>query len=332
MCFVYVVRHGATLGINGGLLTIKYPGAPSEEIPKGLVEGISIFAKVVMTSSFSNYCMSNGIKVGFFSKDGVYKGCLSGIDCSGADKIRKQVILSTEEAFQLDFAKRVVGSKINNQVVVAKRYSSKLERTSGLIEKLRYIRKNKVEQCSTVAQILGYEGVASRYYFNCLSQAVGEDFRFHSRTRRPAKDPFNVMLNIGYSVLSKEIYGELVNRNINPYIGFIHKDKPGHAALVSDLIEEWRPVIVDSTVMNMISRHEVDIDDFLIENGKCTITDNALKIYLSKLENKMQTKSKYLKYIDKEVSFREAIWHQADRLSRTIDRGNVALYQPINVR
>jgi CRISPR/Cas system-associated endonuclease Cas1 len=38
---------------------------------------------------------------------------------------------------------------------------------------------------------------------------------------------------------------------LHPYVGFLHQLKNGHPALVSDLMEEWRPILVDSFVMHL---------------------------------------------------------------------------------
>lgn len=89
--------------------------------------------------------------------------------------------------------------------------------------------------------------------------------------------------------MTKEIIGEIENRGLNPYIGFVHKDKVGHPSLASDLIEEWRPVIVDSLVMSMIQGHEVCLDDFIIEESGCRMKDNVLVIYDVE-ENKKRTR------------------------------------------
>ena len=192
--------------------------------------------------------------------------------------------------------------------------------------------KRNVANIEDINKIKGYEGIASKNYFEGLANIVEDEFGFAVRTRRPAVDPFNCMLNIGYSLLTKEICGDLDNRNLNPYIGFLHKDKKGHPSLASDLIEEWRPVIVDSLVLSMIEGHELSVNEFYNTDDGCRMTEQALKLFLGKLEKKMEVRTHYLQYFNKEVSFREALWHQADRLSKAIESGNVNKYKAVRIR
>ena len=80
--------------------------------------------------------------------------------------------------------------------------------------------------------------------------------------------------------------------------------------LASDLMEEWRAVIVDATAMSLINGHEIHKDDFTtnMDEPGCYLTKSGLKIYLNKLERKLQTEVNYLSYVDYSVSFRRAIF------------------------
>lgn len=333
MCFVYVVQHGAVLGINGGNLTIRFPDGTSRSVPKGLVEGISVFSNAVLTKQCIDYCLSSDVKVGFFASNGTYRGSLSPVKNTNTYRLRRQISLFDDETFCLNLAKRIVNAKIRNQTVVLRRYSyGRKDECSDYIHQMNRIAKDKIWRARSVNQIIGYEGYASRIYFKWISSVIKEGFAFESRNRRPSRDPFNSMLNYGYAILSKEMHGELENRSLNPYIGFVHKDKYGHTALVSDMIEEWRPVIVDSVVLSLIQGHEIGCSDFELDSGGCRMNTDAIKTLLSKLEQKMETKTGYLKYFDSPISFREAIWHQADRMSRFVDKGVCSIYKPVIIR
>ena len=131
-----------------------------------------------------------------------------------------------------------------------------------------------------------------------------------------------------------EIYGKIEAKGLNPYFGFLHRDKENHPTLASDMMEEWRAVIVDSTVMSMINGHEIKKSDFVtdIEQPGCFLTKNGIKLYLSKLERKLQTEVKYLSYVDYAVSFRKGIALQMNMLWKAIEEENASLYQPIEIR
>lgn len=334
MAFIYIVEHGAVIGLDGGTIEVKYPDGSVVTVPKGIVEGISVFAKAQITTACLEYCLNNNIRIGFFSTTGKYYGCLTPVYNSNADRIKNQVAASEDESFCLSMSRRIVEAKISNQLVVLRRYvKDATPETNDRVRYMKYCRRSvRTNSKATINKIVGFEGYASRLYFETISDFIEDDFAFQSRTRRPAIDPSNCMLNIGYSVLTKEIYGELENRGLNPYIGVIHKDKRNHPALASDLIEEWRPVITDSVVLSLIQGHEISIDHFSKENGICTIDKEGMKILMRKLENKMNTYSSYLSYIDKKVTFREAIWHQAERYAKAIECSDPSIYCPVVVR
>jgi len=142
------------------------------------------------------------------------------------------------------------------------------------------------------------------------------------------------LLSLGYTIVFYEIYAELENQNINPYISFVHSLKERHPALVSDLLEEWRAVIVDSTVMNLVQRREIKIDMFSTdeETGAVIISNQGVRILVRKLEQKMGTKMNYLEYLDHPTSFRRGIWWQTRMLAHGIDSGNLNLYTPLKIR
>ena len=137
-----------------------------------------------------------------------------------------------------------------------------------------------------------------------------------------------------YSILMNEVYCKIEMKGLNPYFGFIHRDAEKHPTLASDMMEEWRAVIVDATAMSMINGHEIQKEhfNFSMDEPGCYLTRDGLKIYLNKLERKFQTEVRYLKYVDYAVSFRRGIFLQMEHLAKAIEEGNANLYEPITIR
>lgn len=273
----------------------------------------------------------NNINVSFFSLNGRYYGRLTPVVNTNVTNLRKQIALSTDESYILEIARRIIHAKISNQLVIANRYSSNVPDLMEIKNEVKRL-KRKVVNAESINQLIGFEGLASKYYFQALSKVIVNDFAFNGRNRRPAVDPFNCMLNLGYALLTKEIIGEIECRGLNPYIGFIHKDKAGHPALASDLIEEWRPVIVDSVVMSMIQGHEISVDGFIFGPDGCRMKDDTLRTFISKIEKRMEINNQYLNYINGALTFREAIWHQADRMCRSVQKADPNMYFPVLIR
>lgn len=128
---------------------------------------------------------------------------------------------------------------------------------------------------------MGYEVNAAREYFKALSSLIKKEFYFHGRSKRPPKDPFNSKISLEYTILMYEIVGELENKGISPYIGFMHSDIERHPTLASDLLEEWRSVIVDAIVMSLIQGNEIGIELFWRdeETGAVIISNLGINIF-----------------------------------------------------
>lgn len=141
--FLYVIEHGAVLGISGGLLTVKYPDKTEDAFPKYNVEGIAIFSKVLLTTACIEFCLANNISVGYFTMTGHYYGRLVPVMNSNVPRFRKQIQLSTDECFSVRLAQKIIRAKINNQLVVARRYARNVSSTADNRKMLR-ISKDKV--------------------------------------------------------------------------------------------------------------------------------------------------------------------------------------------
>ena len=259
--------------------------------------------------------MKRGIPTAYFSKGGQYFGRVQSTGHINTARQRKQCALY-ETAFGLELGRRILSAKVKNQAVVLKRYEKSRGFTLQEEQKMLTICRNKILESKSIAEMMGYEGQGAKYYFRGLSKCIDKPFQFEGRSRRPPRDEFNSMISLGYSILMNEVYGKIELKGLNPYFGFIHRDAEKHPTLASDMMEEWRAVIVDATVMSMINGHEIHKEDFVKNQDEpgCYLTKSGLKIFLNKLERKLQTEVRYLSYLEYSVSFRKAIFCQMERL------------------
>lgn len=192
----------------------------------------------------------------------------------------------------------------------------------------------KVLTSDSIEQMMGYEGAAAKIYFKVLGRLIDSQFQFSGRSRRPPLDPFNSMISLGYSIIMNELYGKIEGKGLNPYFGVMHKDHEKHPTLASDLMEEWRAVLIDSTAMSMINGHELSKDDFYTEINQpgVFLGRDAFRKYIQKLEVKFRTQNKYLPYVDYSVSFRRALDLQINQFVKAVETENAEVYAPIVIR
>ena len=334
MSCLYITENGSKVAVKGGHFIVECQDGSERLVPKETLESIVIFGNVYLTVPCIKECLERGIAVSMFSTKGKYFGRIESTNHVNAKRLKQQVYLSDQEEMRVQFSKKIILNKIHNQRVLLTRY----QRSTGknIQENIQAIKihENKISHCTNIEQIMGCEGNAARQYFAALSKMIKEDFKFSGRNKRPPRDAFNSMISLGYTILMYEIMGEIENRGITPYIGFMHKDIERHPTLASDLLEEWRAVIVDATVMSMIQGNEISINEFSKdeETGAVIISKNGVNLFIKKLEKKLQSNMNYLEYLEHPVSFRRAIWWQVSKIVKCIDNGNFDDYMPIRIR
>ena len=334
MSCLYITENGSKVAVKGGHFIVECQDGSERLVPKETLESIVIFGNVYLTVPCIKECLERGIAVSMFSTKGKYFGRIESTNHVNAKRLKQQVYLSDQEEMRVQFSKKIILNKIHNQRVLLTRY----QRSTGknIQENIQAIKihENKISHSTNIEQIMGYEGNAARQYFAALSKMIKEDFKFSGRNKRPPRDAFNSMISLGYTILMYEIMGEIENRGITPYIGFMHKDIERHPTLASDLLEEWRAVIVDATVMSMIQGNEISINEFSKdeETGAVIISKNGVNLFIKKLEKKLQSNMNYLEYLEHPVSFRRAIWWQVSKIVKCIDNGNFDDYMPIRIR
>jgi CRISPR-associated protein Cas1 len=333
MNIVYIVEQGAKVSFSAGFFIVA-TSENKEEVPAENLDGLSVFGNVQITTQAVNYCLQNHVIVQYYSASGMYQGMLVPPSFANPFRQRKQIMLTENAGFSTALAKEMIISKLNNQMVLLRRYAR--NDSHDIEDALLCFKQSRhsLEYAKSIEAIMGYEGISARKYFETLSQMVNEDFKFDGRSKRPSLDPFNTMLNFGYAVLRNLMQGAIEAHKLNPYFGFLHADKMNHHTLASDLMEEWRAVIVDSTVMSLVNGNEIFPEHFYTEGeeGGTYLTKEGIKIFIRKLENKLATRNKYLSYIDYPVNFREAIGLQVGNLAKAIDTEDVLIYNGVKLR
>lgn len=331
MSSLYLNEDSAKVSVEDNYIVVSYRDGLIRKIPIETLENIQIFGRASVTSPCIISCLKKGITLAYYSKSGAYFGRLESTGHINVERQRLQCSLYQSE-YALGLSKLIIAAKIHNQSVVLRRYARSSEvNVQNELREIKYF-KEKVETSKTVEQLMGYEGSAAKYYFEGLSKTINPDFKFKGRNRRPPKDPFNSMLSLGYSILMNEIYGKIVLRGLNPYFGYMHADREKHPTLASDLMEEWRAVLIDSMVMSMINGNEIQRDEFYtgVEEPGVFLTSDGMKKFIKKYDIKIKTKSKY--FGESELSFRQAMDTQISKLILSMENNDYTIYEPLKIR
>jgi len=333
MSYLYVTEHGAEINVDGGYFVVKHKDGMLHKVPKETLESVALFGNVSVTTPCIKQFLQKGIAVSYFSPKGAYFGRLESTRHKNIKRLKKQFKKTEDEFFCLELARKIVYAKINNQVVVLRRYDR--HRNINIASEISMMKMSmqRLDEVTTIDGLRGFEGIAAKSYFKAISHLIDPKFEFKGRNRMPPKDPFNSLLSLGYTLLMYEIYGEIENKGLSPYAGFFHQDAERHPTLASDLMEEWRAVIVDSVILSLIQGQEISVDCFHKddETGGVFIDNTGMKIFLNKMENKLRSETGYIQSTYK-MSFRKALWHQVNQLTSAIENNDVDMYNPILIR
>lgn len=329
MTSLYITESGSFIKRRGGHVVIGRNNETLMEVPLERVEDVSVIDSVQISSELITEFLKRGVPVTWLSGYGRYFGTLISTQTTDIAKQQKQFEWIGEKTFYLALAKKIIHAKTNNQLVLLKRYARNAQ--EGLIDlqikNIRAIRRN-INTAKTSAELMGYEGIISRLYFEALGKLVPEEFSFTKRSKQPPLDPFNAMLGLGYSMLFNEIMSNIMSIGLHPFVGCLHSIAKGHPALVSDLIEEWRSPIIDSMVLALVKRHSMDTSAFDTSDKGCFLNYEGRKLFLARYNAKIRTVNQYL---ENGVTYRECIANQCRNYARAITHGDIELYNPLEI-
>jgi CRISPR-associated protein Cas1 len=145
-------------------------------------------------------------------------------------------------------------------------------------------------QAGTVhGTLLGLEGSGTAFYFGVLGRLLKEGWGFERRQRRPPRDPVNALLSFGYVLLMNQVAAAVSIVGLDPYVGFLHSSQFGKPALALDVMEPFRPLVVDSVVLTLLNNGMIARRDFREELGAWRLTDKGRRTFLTKFEERLDT-------------------------------------------
>jgi len=227
--------------------------------------------------------------------------------------LKKQVYHSDSKE-SIKTCKEIIRSKIKNQTNTLKTLN-RYKKHNKITENIEKINTNleKLETTQQKNQIRGIEGICSNLYWLSIKEIIPPEYNFKNRTKRPAKDVVNAMLNYGYAILASQITIKIIQNGLNPDIGLLHSDLDNRHSLTYDIIEEFRQQIVDKTIISMINNKQITTEDYQ-EN---LITLDKRKIIIEKILKKLENK---IVYKNKEYTYDEIIDKQINNLKEVITK------------
>jgi CRISPR-associated protein Cas1 len=332
---LYVTTPEAFLSLDGENIVIKKDENVAMRVPLHNLENVVCFSYPGASPALMGACAERNVGLCFLTPHGRFLARVVG-KVRGNVLLRKtQYQLSENEEYSVKIAASFLIGKLSNCRKVIERalrdhamlidVQALSAASASLKESLK-----AVQDCRTIYDLMGFEGSAAKIYFGVFDQLFflqRKDLFLKERSRRPPLDNLNALLSFLYTLLTSEVSSALETVGLDPYVGFLHQDRPGRPSLALDLMEELRPVFADRLALSLINRQQINGKGFTQkESGGILMDDDTRKKVLMAWQERKKEEIVH-PFLKERIAFGLIPYIQALLLARHL-RGDLDAYPP----
>lgn len=332
---LYIMSPNRYLSLDGENIVVLEDKEQVGRVPLHNLESIITMGYTGASPALMAACAEKGIGLCFADQQGKFLARVIG-EVRGNVVLRKtQYSFSEKKDESIKIAKGFMIGKIYNSRWCLERVvrdhelrvdADRIKKVSGMLQNSL----TAVQECGNMDSLRGIEGEAASLYFSVFDEMIlqqKEDFYFKVRNKRPPLDNVNALLSFVYTLLANMCTSALELVGLDPYVGFMHSDRPGRASLALDLMEELRSVLADKFVLSLINKRMVNEKGFTRkENGAVIMDDDTRKVVLSAWQSRKKETLKH-PFINEKVEWGVIPYVQALLLARYL-RGDIDGYPP----
>lgn len=318
---LYVTGFGMTVGRSGDVLEVREKSKRIQDARLNDVSQVNLFGPVTVTGGAVHALCGAEKPIAHFSMGGWFQGLTIGMGLRNVFLRQAQFRRADDDMFRLHVARTLVANKIRNQRVLLQR--NHVEPPVSALRRLKELSR-QAERCWHLDSLLGLEGLAGRIYFEHFGGMLKVDdgaptgaFQFEHRNRRPPRDPVNALLSLAYALLSKDLTVTCLTVGFDPFMGYYHRPRFGRPALALDLMEPFRPLIAESTVLTAINGRMVSPADFLTVGRAVSLTPKGRRALIQAYEQRMDASVTHPQF-GYRVSYRRVLEVQARLFARLV--------------
>jgi CRISPR-associated protein Cas1 len=313
-------------------------------IPIHHLESLCAFGLVTVTPPALDLCWEHGVAVHFLSEWGYLQARLTGVADTSVTLRRAQFRAADVPARCAAISRAIIAGKLQNSrnsVLRAARETddaaeqTRLETAADAlarqIQDLGRWTPERLAALGALDALRGAEGMGAQTYFSVfalLLKQQRDDFSFTTRSRRPPRDRINCLLSFLYALVRHDCIAALTVVGLDPFVGFLHAERPNRPALALDLMEEFRPWLADRLAVTLINRQQIGPEHFRKrEGGAVEFTDAGRKLVIQSYQTRKQEALQH-PLLDQQLRVGQMPFIQARVLARYL-RGDVADYVPL---
>lgn len=332
---LYVTFPEAFLALEGETVVIRKEEAIAMRLPLHNLENIVCFNYAGVSPALMGACAERKVGLCFLTPYGRFLARVSG-KVQGNVLLRKRQYEVSEQA---EACASISASFLLGKVYNCRKVIARARRDHGLLVDVPALEQagealkaslGAIQACKSNGDLMGYEGSAAKIYFGVFDQLIlhqREGFAFNGRNRRPPLDNMNSLLSFLYTLLTNEVASALEVVGLDPYVGFLHRDRPGRPSLALDMMEELRPVFADRLALSLVNRKQISAKGFeRRENGSILMDDDTRKKVLTAWQERKKEEILH-PYLQERIPFGLIPHAQAMLLARYL-RGDLDAYPP----
>lgn len=332
---LYITTPEVYLSLEGENVVVKKDDHTSVRLPLHNLEQIVCFNYQGVSPALMGACAERNVGLCFLTPGGRFLARLSGRVQGNVLLRKKQYEVSEKNEASVPIAACFLLGKIAN----CRKVIERAVRDHALLVDVQALNQasmalksilSVIPECKTIGELMAFEGSAGKIYFSVFNHLIlhqREDFSFAERTRRPPLDNMNALLSFLYTLLTNEVASALEAVGLDPYVGFLHQDRPGRPSLALDLMEELRPVFADRLGLSLVNRKQITAKGFTQkESGGVLMDDETRKIVLTAWQERKREEIIH-PYLKERIQFGLIPHVQAMLLGRYL-RGDLDAYPP----
>jgi CRISP-associated protein Cas1 len=332
---LYVTTPEAYLSLDGENVVIKKDEHSSTRLPLHNLENIVCFGYLGTSPALMGACSERDVGLCYLTPNGRFLARVSGKVRGNVLLRKKQYEVSEKKEASVPIAASFLLGKIANCRRVIERALrdhamlvdvSALNQASATLKGILPV----ILECKSTGELMAFEGSAAKVYFNIFDQLIlqqRDEFKFEERSRRPPLDNINSLLSFLYTLLTNDVSSALEVVGLDPYVGFLHQDRPGRPSLALDLMEELRPVLADRLALSLVNRKQVMGKGFTQkESGGILMDDETRKTVLTAWQERKKEEIMH-PFLKERIPFGLVAHAQAMLLARHL-RGDLDAYPP----
>jgi len=332
---LFVLTEDSYLALDGENVVVLQDDKTLGRFPLHTLEGILYFGYKGASPALMGACAKNEIGLCFLTPNGRFLARVCGETRGNVLLRKKQYAVAENEAESCLIARNMIAGKLTNARWVLERAT----RDHALrvdVERLKVVSAALADSAKLAADtekpdmLRGIEGEAATRYFGVFDELIlqsKDDFSFKTRSRRPPLDNMNAMLSFAYAILANDCAAALESVGLDPYVGFLHGDRPGRTSLALDIMEELRPCFADRFALSCVNTRVLRPEHFeKSESGAVTMTDAGRRAFLAAYQEKKREQITH-PFLGEKLPWGLVPYVQALLLARYL-RGDLDAYPP----